>query len=59
LDLYSASSLKQQSAGSYIPVLGHIILIPSITVCLQLRVQPDGEAANTNFIVFGLTLPVI
>jgi hypothetical protein len=28
LDLYSASSLKQQSAGRHIAPLGHIILIP-------------------------------
>jgi hypothetical protein len=29
LDLYSASSLKQQSAGRNVAPLGHIILIPS------------------------------
>ena len=29
LDFYSASSLKQQSAGRHIATLGHIILIPS------------------------------
>ena len=29
LDFYSASSLKQQSAGRYVAPLGHIILIPS------------------------------
>ena len=29
LDFYSASSLKQQSAGRHITPLGHIILIPS------------------------------
>jgi hypothetical protein len=28
LDFYSASSLKQQSAGRYVAPLGHIILIP-------------------------------
>jgi len=28
LDLYSASSLKQQSAGRHVAPLGHIILIP-------------------------------
>jgi len=28
-DFYSASSLKQQSAGSYVAPLAHIILIPS------------------------------
>ena len=29
LDFYSASSLKQQSAGRHVALLGHIILIPS------------------------------
>ena len=29
LDFYSASSLKQQSAGIHVAPLGHIILIPS------------------------------
>ena len=29
LDLYSASWLKQQSAGRHVAPLGHIILIPS------------------------------
>ena len=29
LYFYSASSLKQQSAGTHIAPLGHIILIPS------------------------------
>ena len=29
LDLFSASTLKQQSAGRHIAPLGHIILIPS------------------------------
>ena len=29
LDLYSASSLKQQSMGSHVAPPGHIILIPS------------------------------
>jgi hypothetical protein len=29
LEIYSASSLKQQSAGRYVAPLGHIILIPS------------------------------
>jgi hypothetical protein len=28
LDLYSATSLKQQSAGRHVAPLGHIILIP-------------------------------
>ena len=29
LDVYSGSSLKQQSAGRHVAPLGHIILIPS------------------------------
>jgi hypothetical protein len=29
LDFYSASSLKQQSAGRHVATLGHIILISS------------------------------
>jgi spore coat polysaccharide biosynthesis protein SpsF (cytidylyltransferase family) len=29
LDLYSASSQKQQSAGRHVAPLGHIILIPN------------------------------
>jgi hypothetical protein len=29
VDFYSASSLKQQSAGRHVAPLGHIILIPS------------------------------
>ena len=29
LDFYSASSLKHQSAGRHVALLGHIILIPS------------------------------
>jgi hypothetical protein len=31
LDFYSASSLKQQSAGRHVAPLGHIILIPLFT----------------------------
>jgi hypothetical protein len=29
LDFYSVSSLKQQSAGRHVALLGHIILIPN------------------------------
>ena len=32
LDFYSTSSLKQQSAGSHVAPLGHIILIPKQAV---------------------------
>jgi hypothetical protein len=54
LDLYSASSLEQQSAGRQVAPLGHIIQIPSQPVvvlspkCCVLR----EEATNTNFIVW-------
>ena len=59
LDLYSASSLKQQSAGRHVAPLGHIILIPSQPV---FALSPEccvlsGEARNTNCIAFGLTRP--
>jgi hypothetical protein len=37
--------------------LGHIILIPSQTVFALLSLMLNGEATNTNFIVFGLTRP--
>ena len=58
---YSARSLKQQSADRHVAPLGHIILIPSqldfslSSLCCVL----SREAANTNFIVFGLTWPVL
>jgi hypothetical protein len=59
MDFYSASSLKQQSAGRHVTSFGYIILIPSRPVfgftpefCVR-----SGEAANTNFIVYGLTQP--
>ena len=44
LNFYSAKSLIQYSSFWY------IILIPSQLVCVL-----SGEAANTNFIVFGFT----
>ena len=47
LDFYSANSLKQQSEGRHVALLGHIILIQSCVL--------SGEATNTNCIVFGLT----
>ena len=59
LDLYSVSSLTQQSAGRHVVPLGHIILIPSQTVfhrspyCCML----SGETTNTKFIVFGMSQP--
>ena len=49
LDFYSASSLKQQSAGRHVEPLRHIILIPSIPVfALSLYCcVHSGEATNT------------
>jgi len=47
LDLYSASSLKQQFAGRHVAPLGHIILILN---------QPVFDLSTyINFIVIGLT----
>ena len=37
---YSASSLKQPSAGRHVDPLGHIILIPSQPVRLQVVLSP-------------------
>jgi len=54
LDFYSTRSLKQQSAGKHVALLGHIILIPSQPVfdlspkCCVLC----GESTNTDFIVW-------
>jgi hypothetical protein len=55
LDFYSASSLKQQSAGRHVAPLGHIILIPSHSA---IALSPEccvlsGEATNTNFDLTG------
>jgi hypothetical protein len=54
LDNYSAGS---QSADRHVSSLGHIYLIPSqpVFVISPLCWVLSGEAANTNFIVFGLT----
>jgi hypothetical protein len=58
LDIYSASTLKQQSEGRHVSPLEHIILIPSQPVfALTPKCVLSGEAKNTNFIVFGLTGP--
>jgi hypothetical protein len=61
LGFYSASSLKQRSAGRHVAPRGHIILIPSQPVFAlspYCRVL-SGEATNTNFLVFRLTRPVL
>jgi len=49
--------LKQQSVGRHVPALLHIILIPSKPVFALLMLHASIEAANDNFIVFGLTQP--
>ena len=59
LNLYTTSSLKQQSMGRNVLPLGHNILIPSQPV---IALTPkccmfSQEAVNTNIIVFGLTWP--
>jgi len=48
LDLYSAISLKQQSAGRYVTPLGHIILIPSQPALTPKCCEFSEESANTN-----------
>jgi hypothetical protein len=56
LDIYSASTLKQQSMVRNVAPLGHIILTPSQPV-FALNYQCcvlNWETANTNLIVFGL-----
>ena len=54
--VYSASSLKEQSAGRHVAPLWHIILIPS---SFYLILRALREATNTNFIVFGVLLKQI
>lgn len=52
---YSASRLKQESAGRNIASLGGIILIPSHPFgFLGLRALLIGGATHTNVIVFGM-----
>ena len=56
-NFYSASSLKQKSAGTHVVPLGHTILIlsqPVFALSPQCCVL-SGEGTNAN-IVFGLTL---
>jgi hypothetical protein len=48
--------VKQQSLTHFI-IRHLIILIPSQTVFALLSLMLNGEATNTNFIVFGLTRP--
>jgi hypothetical protein len=59
LNLYSASSLKQQTSDIYVAPFGHIILIPSQPVfALSSYVASFARSNNTNFtncIDFGLT----
>ena len=51
LNVYSASSLKQQSSGKHVSSLRLIILIPRLLLsCVFSR-----EAQHINIVVFGLT----
>ena len=51
LDFYSASSLKQQSAGRHVTPLGHSILIPSQQVfALTLNVALQSDFFHSNHI---------
>ena len=50
LDFYSASSLKQQSAGRHVAPLGHIFLIPSQPVFVSFffgLTRPEPELEHT------------
>jgi hypothetical protein len=51
---YSASSLKQRSAGRHVATLIHIILIPSKPVFCSYYCVLTRDATNTNCMVFGL-----
>jgi hypothetical protein len=58
LDLYSASSLKQQSVDRHAchPTLTHYPDSEPTSLCsFSLMPVFSGESTNTNFIVFGLT----
>ena len=58
-NFYNDSSLKQQSAGRHVVPLWHIILIPRqpVFVLTPYCCLLNGEAANTNLIVFNFTRP--
>ena len=59
LDFYPASTWKQQSTKKHATLLRHIILslcLPVFSLTPKFS-MPSGEAANTNFNVFGLTWP--
>ena len=51
---YSASSLKQQSAGRHVATLVHIILIPNQPVFCSYCCVLTREATDTNCMVFRL-----
>ena len=56
MDFYSASSLKQQSAGRHVAPLGtHFPDSEPTSICSFSLMLHSGEATNTNYIVFGLT----
>ena len=61
MGIYNSRSLQQQSTGRHVANPRHIILIPGQPV---FEVTPYkyvlfGEAANTNFIVFGSIRPFL
>ena len=55
LDFSSASSLKQQSMGTHVTPRWQIILNSEPTSLFSYCCLLSREAANTNFIIFGLT----
>jgi hypothetical protein len=61
LELHSAISLTQQSAGTYVASHSHIILFPRqpVFALVPLYCVLRGETVNTNCIVFGLTGSVL
>ena len=59
VDVYTASSQKQHSAGRHVVPLRHIILIPRQPVVLLSAAYLPGETTDVNFIIFDLTRSVL
>ena len=59
MDLYSASSLKQQSVGRHVAPFGHVIVTQTLSVFVLITqcYVPRGEAANTWSILKSLVRP--
>jgi hypothetical protein len=57
-DLFSASTLKQQCMNIQVASLGWFLVNQSLSLVI-IYCKPSGEARYINFIVFGLTVPVI